>query len=97
MNKVAIFTLTALLSLAAGCDRRDDQPASQAPTAQATAAATATAQAKARTKSAKKADPLDKEEIPVAADYEEKAEKEITKDNLEDKLAELEKELTEGT
>ncbi|RLB59408.1 MAG: hypothetical protein DRI90_15425 [Deltaproteobacteria bacterium] len=36
---------------------------------------------------------LDKEDIPVASDFEEKAEKEITKDNLDDELAKLEKEV----
>ncbi len=93
MKKLAIITCLGLF-LAMGCDDKGKAPTETATTAAATKAATATA--KTTAVAADKPDPLDKEDIPVAADYEDKAEKEVTEANLNDKLAELEKELGAG-
>ena len=97
MKTLAIAALSSLFLLTAACDDGAKKPA---PGASAKATAASTAKPKPTTKVAEKKDDgaeLDNEDIPVAADYEEKAEKEITEDNLEAKLAELEKELSEGT
>lgn len=85
------FAIIASLALAMTACSKDEAPTKKAAPTKATTAATA----KPTTKVAEK-DPdaeLDNEDIPVAADYEEKAEKEITETNLEEELAKLEKEL----
>ena len=94
MKTLAIAALSCLFLLTAGCDDGAKKPT---PSSTAMATAASTAGAKPKAKVAKVDDELDKEDIPVPADYEDKAEKEITEDNLEEKLAELEKELSEGT
>ncbi|MBW2526139.1 MAG: hypothetical protein JRI23_18300 [Deltaproteobacteria bacterium] len=96
MRTLCIAAISFLLLLTASCDQGGDKkPTKAAATSKATAAATA----KPTTKAAAKDDgaELDDEDIPVAADFEDKAEKEISEDNLEDKLAELEKELSSDT
>ena len=84
------FAIIASLALAMTACSKDEAPTKKAATTAATAKPTAKVAAK---------DPdadLDNEDIPVAADFEEKAEKEITETNLEEELAKLEKELTTG-
>jgi hypothetical protein len=87
----AIVVACCLALCAAGCDEQPSAPPKPAPTAKATAKPTAAATAVAA-----KPDPnaeLDNEDIPVPEDFEEEAQKDITNDNLETKLEEIEKEL----
>jgi hypothetical protein len=78
----------------AGCeDASPTAPPKPAATAKASTTPSATA-----TAAVAKADPnaeLDNEDIPVPEDFEDEAQKEITKDNLESKLDEIEKELAQ--
>ena len=92
MRYLAIIACLALGMTA--CSKDDAATKKPAPT-KATTAATAKPKPTAKTAAKDKDAELDKEDIPVAADYEDKAEKEISEDNLEKELAKLEKELTD--
>jgi hypothetical protein len=98
--------ILAFLSLAVtACDEAPTPTPKSDTTTKATSKPTGKATGKAKdsgTKAAKtdapdaeeKADPaMDDEDIPVAADFEEKAEKEITKDNADAEFSKLEKEV----
>ena len=100
------LTILAFLSLALTACEETPKPT---PTSDASSKTTSkpkgTSTSKAKdsgTKAAKtdapdaeaKADPkMDDEDIPVAADFEEKAEKEITESNVNDEFSKLEKEV----
>ena len=90
------LAIIACLALALpGCgkdDAKTKKPATTKPAATTAAKPKPTATAAAKAEDAE----LDNEDIPVAEDYEEKAEKEITETNLEEELAKLEKELATG-
>jgi len=92
MKVLAIVTFLCLLVTA--CD--SGQKPQDKPAGDTKAKATATAKTSAEVAAKEPDAELDDEDIPVAADFEEKAETEITKDNLDDELAKLEKEITAG-
>jgi hypothetical protein len=88
---------SSLLLVAVACDegaKPTPTPTSpsSAPAATAKATSTATADTGA-TKPAMSDDPLDKEDIPVAADFEDEAEKDITDDNFDDEIDKLDHEI----
>jgi hypothetical protein len=94
--KHTIFFAAALFALAA-CD---EAPTGTAPSATATSKPTTMApvpsgKGSGPTTAASADADLDKEDIPVAEDFEEEAEKAINEDNLDDELAKLDKEITE--
>jgi hypothetical protein len=91
MKYLTIFTFLCLLLTACDSGQKSDQP-----TGDTKAKATATADQSAAVAEKEPDAELDNEDIPVAADFEEKAETEITKDNMEDELAKLEKEVAAG-
>ena len=102
------LTILAFLSLAlTACDEAPKPTPTSDATGKATSKPTGTSTSKSKpkdtgTKTAKtdapdaeeQADPkMDDEDIPVAADFEEKAEKESTESNMDDEFAKLEKEV----
>lgn len=93
MRYFTLLICTALLLFFTACDDgpkgADKGPAKKAAT-------TAKAKPTAKTAAKEPDSELDDEDIPVAEDYEEKAETEINKDNLEEELAKLEKELADN-
>ncbi len=94
MNRVSLVFLLSFSLFA--CDEGGN--AASAPSAKPTATAGASGTAKAApsgsisTAAASDAQ-LDKEDIPVAADFEDEAEKSIDEDNVDDEVAKLEKEI----
>ncbi|MBW2455601.1 MAG: hypothetical protein JRI68_13870 [Deltaproteobacteria bacterium] len=91
MKVLTLFTFLCLLLSACDSGQKTDKP-----TGDTKAKATATADKSAAVAAKEPDAEMDNEDIPVAADFEEKAEAEITKDNLEDELAKLEKEVAAG-
>ena len=87
--------LAIIAFLALGLTGCQDEPKTTKPEPAKTTAVkpkpTATAKTAAKDDDAE----MDKEDIPVAEDFEDKAEKEISDDNLEKELAKLEKELSD--
>ena len=95
MKYLTIIAFLALATTACEGDKAPDtkKPATSKPTTAATTKKSATKVAKTGSDE-EKADPaMDKEDIPVAADFEEKAQKEITEKNLEAEFSKLEKEV----
>jgi hypothetical protein len=83
-----------LLLVPLACDQGSGGGASSAaPTASATTAATASPSGS--TQAATGAGDLDKEDIPVSADFDDEAEKAITDDNLDEEVDKLDKEIVE--
>ncbi len=91
MKYLTLFTFLCLLLSACDSGQKTEKP-----TGATKATATATAKQSAAVAEKEPNAEMDNEDIPVAADFEEKAETEITKDNLEDELAKLEKEVGSG-
>jgi hypothetical protein len=89
--------LAALLCLAA-CDDAGSKggAASAKPSAKPVASAAQSAAGSAKGPTAPAADdPTDKEDIPVAEDFEEEAEKAINDENLDEQVDKLDKEIVE--
>jgi hypothetical protein len=78
--------LLAILGLTAACEKQEEPQA--APTAETTAQAAPTPTPAAAVAQ------IDLETLPTEEQFEDEAEKEITSDNLEQKLDELEKEIS---
>ena len=91
MKYLTIITFLCLLATACDSGQKTDKP-----TGDTKAKATATSEDSAAVAAKEPDAEMDNEDIPVAADFEEKAETEITKDNLDDELAKLEKEVAGG-
>jgi hypothetical protein len=93
MKYLTIITFLCLMTAACDSGQTSDKPTGDTkPTAAAKGSSAGSAAVAEKEPDAE----LDKEDIPVASDFEEKAEKEITKDNLDDELAKLEKEVAAG-
>jgi hypothetical protein len=93
MKYLTIITFLCLMTPACDSGQTSDKPTGDTkPTAAAKGSSAGSAAVAEKEPDAE----LDKEDIPVASDFEEKAEKEITKDNLDDELAKLEKEVAAG-
>jgi hypothetical protein len=80
-----------------GCDDKKSAPASGSAAApQAAATGTATGAASGATKPAALTDAqLDSEDLPVAEDFEEEADKSITDENIDEQVEKLAKEIDE--
>jgi hypothetical protein len=86
----ALVILATVLTFAA-CDQGKEGPGGKS-----TSTPTSAAAPKGPTTGAAAAnDDVDKEDIPVAEDFEEEAEKAVTDDNLDDEVAKMEKEINE--
>jgi hypothetical protein len=96
MKLLAIFVCAGAL-LCAGCGK-DEPAATGAPSGTAAAAKTPASAKPTAVASAAQPEPgseLDNEDIPVAEDYEQQAEKDITSDNLDQELDKIEKEMAQ--
>jgi hypothetical protein len=87
MKRVAV--LAAALLLGAGCDKDKDAGGTSPATSAPGAAASGPTKPAANMTDAE----LDKADIPVPADFEEEAEREINDDNLDAEIDKLEKEI----